>query len=141
MSYSIQQLLTYLASIKLNDDSETADKEVRAILSKNPENNPLSKYTKPKPIHITKTVTYMPKISLPSPKLKTPIINKSLFKKEEPKLQKHLLLRFMKKIKQSQSRDTQEMNNYIKKRKKNPGSTFYVSMEPFKMKNKKIRNN
>lgn len=67
MSYSIQQLQTILAKIDLNNDSEIADKEVQAILSKSPENNPLSKCTKPKPMHMTKTKTYMSQFNLPSP--------------------------------------------------------------------------
>ena len=130
MSYSIQELQTILAKFDLNDDSEIADAEVQAILSKSPENNPLSKCTKPKPMHITKTETYIPKISLPSPKLEKTEINKSLFKKEELKLQNDFILGFMKEI--SQSRGTQEMRS--KKRKLNQGKPLYVKMVPFKMK-------
>tara|TARA_B100001093_G_scaffold488218_1_gene525201 strand:+ start:113 stop:547 length:435 start_codon:yes stop_codon:yes gene_type:complete len=136
MSYSIEELQTYLASIELNDNSEIADKEVQAILSKSPENNPLSKCTKPKPMHITKTKTYMPQFNLPSPKLKSKnqinVLSKR-DKKAESKKEDSFILGFIKK--ENQSRNTQEMR--IKKRKLN--NPFYVKMEPFKMKNKKFK--
>jgi hypothetical protein len=139
MSNSIQQLLTYLARTELNDDSKIADKEVQAILSKKPEINHLSNCTKPKPMHLAKKKKYMPKISLPSPKLKTEIKikNKSLFKKKELNLEDGPIFGFMKKV--NQSRDTQEMK--IKKRKKNDGSPFCVKMVPFKKIKKSVENN
>ena len=133
MSYSIQQLQTILAKIDLNDDSEIADAEVQAILSKSPENNPLSKCTKPKPMHITKTETYMPQFNLPSPKLKskkaTNVLSKR-DKKAESQKEDSFILGFIKKG--NQSRDTQEMRS--KKRKLNQGKPLYVKMVPFKMK-------
>ena len=123
MSYSIEQLKSILEKFDLNDDSESADKEVQEILSFKPNMNSLY-YKNPKKLYKIKTDLNIPKINLPIPVIKPKKETNVLSKRKNLELNQlnSFILSFIKT--ENHMRDTQEMK--IKKRK------FVLKMEPFK---------
>ena len=123
MSYSIEQLKSILKKFDLNDDAESADKEVQEILSSKPNMNSLY-YKNPKKLYKIKTDLIIPKINLPFPVIKPKKETNVLSKRKNLELNQlnSFILSFIKT--ENHMRDTQEMK--IKKRK------FVLKMEPFK---------